>query len=371
MVLSLTAPAYAGVFSRYANVDLATRTFETKKEKEEEKQPAMQGDMLKEGSLPAAYNAPAATQVKNTWDWDVTASYIYWQALQEGMTLGWAVPSGTASGTPAASAQRIDFDFKYQSGFKVGFGTCFNKHDAWALDFEYTRLNFTENTHKAAPTGEKYGTIEWLLSSNQTSSNTFMNNMSAQWKLNLNIADGYLARPFYNGTKLTLTPFFGVRAAWINQKYNISYTSLSGNVIASHNNSTSWGLGARGGFSGNWLLGYGFRVQGSAAGSLLYTQYNINHSESNQASTTPGNNYFSASQKEKCGRFIGEVGLGLGWGMYVNKNREHFDILASYDFTYLPNQNVMRLKGDYNNYSSEGAQDLMLQGLTVRATLDF
>ena len=74
-------------------------------------------------------------------------------------------------------------------------------------------------------------------------------------------------------------------------------------------------------------------------------------------------------------RPIVEAGLGVNWGSYVNKNRQHVGFSAHYDFALLWEQNMMRqtvglLANNAIGYSNP-IGSLYLHGLTVDARLDF
>lgn len=351
----ITTPVMAGFLSKNA---VASRTVMIEKKQEEKSKDHDQSHK----KMQPGYNAPARSDP----DWYFSASYLFWEALEDGLTLAWTFPSALTPAVDNTAADRVEFDFEYKSGFKVDFGTYF-KRDSWGLNFGYTHFAFTQNNTKHA-SDEVFGQEEWLLSTNQD----FSDKIKAKWHLNLNFADADLSRPFYSGTKLTLTPFFGMRAAWIFQKYGVTYTTLTPTEAKSKSKSSSWAIGARGGLNGHWLLGRGFRIQGNAAASLLYTHYNIRHQESSFADVEPLTPRMIAKETQQRGRFIGELGLGLGWGKYINNRKQRLDLSAAYDFVYLPAQNVMRqLKDDYDLQSSTGASDLFLHGLTVTGSIDF
>jgi len=321
-------------------------------------------------SLSCAYNAPANYRTVQCNQFFTSVSFIYWQAQQEGMTLAWTAPAPIDSSTlPNHDASHVGFDFTYKPGFKLGFGYYLRQMDDWALNLNYTHLGATKKNVETAKPGTVFVNNEWLIPAN----NGFQDKrITANWKLNLDLLDVDLSRPFYNGTHLTLTPFFGARAGWVKQKYNVTYLSTDATPVnvTSNNESSSWALGTRGGFNGNWLLGMGFRMMGNAAASLLYTDYTIKHKENNYSA--PAATLLSSNEDRMAGRFIGEMGLGFGWGSYFKKCQYHADFSASYDFTYMPGQNVMRQMVDtYAATSAPGSYDLFLHGLTVSARLDY
>jgi hypothetical protein len=71
-------------------------------------------------------------------------------------------------------------------------------------------------------------------------------------------------------------------------------------------------------------------------------------------------------------RPILDMGLGLGWGGYLDCQNFYLDIAANYDFMFLWGQNMMRHLVDDYNYGVDGAAaDLFYQGLTLTVRFDF
>lgn len=308
--------------------------------------------------FPAAYNAPAAINVSCGWDFDVFGSFIYWHTSEEGLDMAYVTPTHDATPVPGAVSYQ---DFTYKPGFQVGIG--FNTgYDDWAGWVEYTWLHQSETTAQTAPTlpGGAAGTwtgSDWFVAAATAPT------VSSTWKMHLDMLDAFFSRPYYQGTQLTVAPYAGIRALWIRQAFNVNL-----NPYASNNKSNSWAIGPTVGTKGHWMLGCGFRFDGNAAASLLYTQYTtIAWSEVNNAAnkTTAGTTNYGTV------RPVAQLGAGLGWGTYMYCQKYYFDLSARYDFNYFWNQNVMRPFASELVGRENDRGDLTLHGLTVTARFDF
>jgi hypothetical protein len=183
--------------------------------------------------------------------------------------------------------------------------------------------------------------------------------------MNLDMLDLMVSRPFYQGTKLTINPFGGLRGLLLRQNLNIN---LGAPFVAL--TSKAWAIGPDMGVIGNWMFGTtGFRFEGKAAGSLLYTRY---HKFSHKEMDTPtGLTVTSTLPSMGAVRPIAEFGLGLGWGSYLSCNNYYIDISARYDFMLLWEQNVMRLFNSYLQGFVDSPGDLQMHGLTASLRFDF
>src|SRR5262249_37445560 len=151
---------------------------------------------------PAAYNAPAGVCLRNAWDIDVTGSFIYWHVSQEGMDLVHVPPVSTTDPLTSNNGSVASQNFNYKPGFKVGLG--FNlDHDGWRFCAEYTWLHQTSSGSATPPTLPTLAPGTWtgsdwfpvaVLSTASAAS------MSSSWKVNFDMLDVLVSRPFYEGT---------------------------------------------------------------------------------------------------------------------------------------------------------------------------
>jgi hypothetical protein len=337
--------------------------------------PFAQGYELGKDKFPAAYNAPARIDVNKSWDIFFTCSFIYWHADQEGMDI--AFPTNATTGPYSVNTHVLQQPFEYKPGFKVGMGVDFD-YDNWIGNLEYSWFRSTTATGwKAAPPDSRGTTYLWALSDwyYYGATNAYATDLYSKWNLKMDLLDATLSRPFYQGTKLTILPFGGLRAAWMRQMLHIKaneYLIAAPNPIVSKTLSNSWALGPRVGCQCHWLLGWGFRFEGDVAGSLLYTRYTtLAHREDDPAAA--GTILYSADSNDSSVlRPMGDMEIGLGYGTYLNRQTYHFDLLATYDFNVMWGQNMMReLVNAFVFGETSEAGDLHLHGLTITARLDF
>ena len=364
---------------------------------------AEQGTPLQEDRFPAAYNAAARADIEKGWDFFLTGSFLYWYAEQEGMEL--AIPlSGqivipstdpsipTFSLSPSNGVSILRSDFDYHAGFKVGIGVGFDG-DNWlgALEYTYMHQSVGTPTHTEGSvvtstlpgattiTADFFGLTSWFTGLNGLLPFFPATTVRSKWKMDLDMGDAYLSRPFYQGRYITISPFAGIRGAMIRQSFRVWVTipelsTLIGSAdLTSRNYSHSWAVGPRLGIKGHWLLGGGFRLEGDAAGSLLFTRYTkVSHAETPMTALSSPHFRFHDYNTT---RPIGELGLGIGWGSYVGFCRNpsgYLDLSANYDLLVFWGQNMMeKLVSDYTSFASHPSGDLHMHGVTGTLSLDF
>ncbi len=316
----------------------------------------------------AAYNAPAAISVKNSWNFNAFASFIYWHVSQESMETAIINHSLTPSGSNASQATPLP-DFNYKPGFKVGFGFDTN-YDDWTGWVEYTWLHQSITSTNTTSNETPYSTSPWLSLGSETTG------IHSKWKMHLDMLDAAFSRPYYEGTQISISPYAGMRALWIRQNFNLfvqNPPSDPNQPTLSKNQSHSWAIGPMLGTIGHWMLGMGFRFEGKASGSLLYTQYT--HLRSYQAATQTGGVYNSSMRSfhnYNVLRPTAELGVGLGWGSYFDNQNYYWDLSARYDFNIFWDQNVMaRFQNALVNLVTGATGNLYLHGLTLSSRFDF
>jgi len=339
--------------------------------KKQPSEPFEQGMPLPCGKYPCAYNAPAAICLKNAWDFNIFGSFIYWYASQDDMDIAWS--SVQVSLDPAASlGSRVAHqNFKYEPGFKVGFG--FNTdYDNWVFRAEYTWLHESVSTGAIEDPTLPNGTpVNWETNHWFQLTDSSLTSIASTWKLKLDMLDAVMQRPFYQGTKLTVTPFGGLRALWLRQKFTLTgIDDIAPATRISTNRSNSWALGPVTGVGGHWLLGGGFRFEGNALASLLYTRYTKIW---NSDEPLPNRIFKSSWKNVGAVRPAAQLNLGLGWGRYFHGcNRDcYLDISIDYEFLEFWSQNMMRNFVESLGGFSGDIGDLQIHGLTATARFDF
>ena len=333
------------------------------------------------GQSPAAYNYPANIQPLSGWDVYGDLSYLYWYINQEGLDIAttalYAVDRVYATGKGGFP---IFQDTNYVSGFKIGLGANLNVDD-WGLDAQYTYLRQNTTTSQTAPTAtdEGYTSVLYFTGwffDNYYGQGLVANQLKSKWNFALDWADLMLNRPFYLGKKLIATPSVGLRGSWIRQQLDVTsidstLEDVSYGTLFSQNSSHSWAVGPRGLIDLRWLIGMGFRLQGNAGASLLFTQFTkVTHFVSDFDEDVGASPF--AITNYNCVRAMAEGNLGLGWGQYLYRNLYHIDLSATYDFNFLWGQNMLKYMVNLNGFGrGTSPYDLLMHGLTINGRFDF
>ncbi len=272
------------------------------------------------------------------------------QAKEDGLDFGIQDSSTPAAGVPITNGVVEGFsgdnhDFDYNPGVRVGIGFYLD-HDAWNLDFEWTWLNITNYQHANANTALGAVLPLWALGSG-TPQAQIGARTSSRWDVRYNTLDVSLGKPHYVSRYLVMNPFFGLRAGWIYQHYSVRYGgqatgplgSSSGTSTTNHNDNDFWGVGARAGLNSDWILGKGWCLFGNIAASMLFGKFEID-----QHYTLPGANSegydLDYDFYQNVPNF--EIALGIAWGKYFNKKRNHVALRAAYEFHEWWDQNNLR-----------------------------
>ncbi len=344
-----------------------------------------------------AFNAPAAIDVEHKDCFNIKTfldgSFTYWCAREDGLTIAskGVLNTGVLFFNPNTTI--FHQSFHYKPGFKLGVGIV--GYHEWELHAEYTwfrgkssrssnlvpRIVPTAATAAAVNGTEVWVVEDWFLQKSPSAQALSGLNVSSSCHIYLDLIDFTVGRPFYEGRSFILSPFAGLRVAWIRQAMKVELIESSTLFLAStppqpiksHNHSKSWAVGPRVGLDAQILLPEGFRIEGDFAASLLYTKYSaIKHSE-DRASTAFNSAPLTAALKNYSRlRPEAELGLGVGWGTYFQCNRFHLDFLFNYDFIIFWSQNMMRkLLDDISAGTGASPSDLYFHGLTITGRFDF
>ncbi len=352
-----------------------------------------QGDILPDNCYRPGYNASAKIDLGDRGclipnDVFAELSFIYWYACQDGMGLAASADLKTSGEIVFNQlSTTLTQDFEYKSGFKIGLGAGFQD---WEFHAKYAWIRQKTHVNEDAPT--KYtngrGNIPvWLVNTwfaqriGAFSDFVSATNLGSSWKLGIDWLDLTASRPYYEGKKITIQPYGGLRALWIRQSLVINATvpaaavsgsSLAPEKIYSRNQSHARSLGPVFGGSGHFLLGTGFRVEGDGAFGILFTRYTkLSHKENSAVAGTTPKVFRAVLKNYNTVRPVANLGLGVGWGQYFCNCKFHIDFSADYEFSALWNQNMLRTFAEEFAIGSAPSNDLFLQGLTVTGRLDF
>src|SRR5690242_4705408 len=130
----------------------------------------------------------------------------------------------------------------YQWGFRFGIGGKI-PNNQWELLLEWTHFHGDSSNRAVAPLNGALFPI-WI--NPLFSSGEFVEKARARWRLHLGIVDAEIGNRFSIGRWFQLKPYFGLRSAWIRQKFLLDYsggTFVPNGQDKLHMKNKFWGLG--------------------------------------------------------------------------------------------------------------------------------
>lgn len=317
----------------------------------------------------------------------VDGELLYWKVQEEGLeyikyTPGIPNPEPDILPIPLKTNIAEPNFNKWAAGFRVGVGykgDCGN----WYTSLTYTNFTNRYSGHVEAPAsaGLSYGIVNRALNVGPTTTivaDSF--SAEAHWKLNYNILDWELGAPACLNNKFAVTPFIGLRAAFIDQRYN---NDVAGILLVSTLPTTSFlhseraendfnSAGIRTGVDMRWKAFCGFGVYAKASTSLLYGRYkivdNFFDTESLIATDTLTVELIDGFRNRHSRLKVNlEGAIGIEWtkqfcnaGLFTA--RLGYELIHWFNQNRLPSSILLNASRDY---------DLGIQGLQLLARYDF
>lgn len=256
-------------------------------------------------------------------------------------------------------------EWDWRPGFRVGFGF-YTNHDSWNFDLNWTYFRIKAD---AQHDNGSHGYLLPLLLPPQTPAEfTTLPNASARWSGDYNTVDLMVGKPYHVSRCYVSNPLFGIRAAWIDQDYHARYfmDGFKRNVYLENQ---FWGVGLRGAYEGDFLLGSGWFIYGRAAFALLFGKFDIDQ----YSDTTIDhyqykvlNNYYTVKPNA-------ELGMGISWSKFFHKNQYKVGLKVGYEFHQWWGQNQMRRFYDENPVANDitSRGDLSFNGFMFGLSCDF
>ena len=258
--------------------------------------------------------------------------YFYAAALAVQASEGgleWGV-QGTPSTLTPVKGKVLNFDWNYNPGVRVGIGGYID-HDAWNLEANWTWVHFTnyENVSSASST-----IVPIWLNGSDSPTASLSKSANAGWNGHYNVVDTWMGKPYHVSRHFIMNPVLGLRLAFIDQDYDVTYGGLSNiNRVHISVENNFWGLGLRAGMNTEWILAKQWRFFGTFAGSLMRGHFAVDqhYSEPTIASQT---RLSGGSLSEHFWDTVPvlEASLGLQWGMHFNCDRNYVSVRAAYEF---------------------------------------
>lgn len=321
----------------------------------------------------------------------VTADFLYWIAHEEGLeyaTRGLKTSPGAVGGSasepvPPGSAHNVDFE--WGPGFRIGAGYTLPK-SFWDLGLTWTHYS-TDAKGSASHAGDFRFNPLWAVLNHplHTIDAGVLTSGSAKWHLHYNTLDLELSRYFFPHKYFSIKPHAGVRAAWINQKYDIRYmfgqagavTNVLTDVSIKNHNDYS-GAGFKIGIDSLWHFNRYFGIFANGSFSLLGGNFEIKDKETTLSttvalSTQPDLDFIDTH--DNFFDLIPELEVALGFNFQVTPERERYrlEFNAGWEYLLWFDQNQIR---NYTNAADGGKYirqrgNLQLMGFTLNAKLHF
>ena len=354
-------------------------------------------------------NRPARPHVNNS-VFSIMGDFLWWQASENGLSYAIKNNSQYRRSTglipnDLSNAKVQNLHSHWDPGFRIGL-IVDTSYDGWDVALNWLRFDTRRKKTAAAKNSE------WLVSTlmhpadvaypmltpkpgafnNPYPASFGIPKAHAHWKLFLDQVDLEVGREFFVSKRLTLRPNFGLRGAWIDQKFNVLYegsalgTSPNSDAETDYNTlltkvrleSRFWGVGVAGGLDSKWELGSGFSLYGDLSLAILYGYFHTKREDKlNSFNIVTGlfqsyefvhlkNNYHDP-------RAIFDIELGFSWERMFEQNECRVVLNLGWESHIYFDQNQFMYFMDTNaigNYASNQG-NLNLQGLTAGIEFDF
>lgn len=333
----------------------------------------------------------AGPQVCGCYNFYLSADFVYWYASQEGLGFAdtyRAPQDATVSVTSLGKTYAPDPS--WDPGFKVSLGGSFD-NDGWDIEGQYTWYQSLNNKNSVEydgnpnnlPVGNwNIGTPNVTFPAGAFITINFpVTRASGLWNLQFNTIDLSLGRNYYVGRFLKLHPFIGLKGTWQEQLYKAHiFTSINpvpGFIVQQNGYMRQkldfWGIGVRGGFHSLWQLRPSISLYGNFAFSGLSSSTEVHRKDRVTASSNfpdPNFNFdlvlFRIRDSYHGVRAVAETAAGVQYDYWSSGKGTHFLFQAGWEGQlWIGNSQF------YARLEETAHGDLALQGLTIKARLDF
>lgn len=301
------------------------------------------------------------------------AEFLYWNYANNGFFPGTRIQ--LTGGDVRQKIQRPSNDWGPGFRLTAGWQTA---SDQWDLKLCWTRFHETtsdtyqlENTFYNANIATGYFfTSYWSLQPTVA-----YPVMTTKIQLHYNELDLEWGRPSFFGKQFYFRPFFSVTCGWLNQLFEATYKE---NLLAALPlvNLTATekftGLGPRVGFEGKWTWGYGLGAIGKLAGTVLWGKTRVNQFAVATEATTASNNG-KIRIEDTLYQIAPNLGasVGIGWESCLNADRLFMDLSASWEANCWWDHFHLYGSPQPTNFQIFYSKAVILQGLTLKARLNF
>ena len=282
--------------------------------------------------------------------------YLYWKARRGGLDFGILDPNNDNNIEGPVEALSLES----ASGVRANIGARIACN--WDLGFTYTSFQTDDRRSLEAGTGQL-----WLTRTNPGSFNNFATTAEAEAELDYQVFDIQAGYWFHPNDIASVRVFAGPRGADIEQAFDLTYSG--GNVTGTRIQQQSTrltGFGLRAGGEAHWRLGSALSLFGSAAGSVLVGELELEYLEQ-EAALSSGNVATRVDSFETVPVLDVAAGINLTFGKLSFQTgyelSNWFNVDQRLNFT--GSSTIMR------GSLTPSAQDLLVDGLFVRMAYNY
>ena len=318
---------------------------------------------------PYAFSYPKDVGLVCPRDFYTHGEFLWMKPSEEGLEYAIEQDTTPAVNWPLKNGKIIGFssgsqEWDWTPGFRFGFGF-YNAFDSWNIDINWTYLRI-----KADSAVDFTGSNINLLPLFILPPGDFQNS-SSRWSGDFNTLDLMVGKPYHVSRYYVSNPLFGIRAAWIDQDYHVRYFISNVKKNIWHKNDY-WGVGLRGAYEGDFLLGSGWFVYGKAAFSLLFGKFDT--SQHSDIENFANDFKYMIEDSFYCVQPNAELGIGLSWSKFFHKNQYKVCLKVGYELHHWWDQNQIRkFLDDYSPVGNDTVSrgDLSFNGFMFGLHFDF
>lgn len=150
--------------------------------------------------------------------------FLYWKANEDGLEYGTKIIASPLIGESSnANMKLLDPHFNWDPGFCLGAAYNFSALDGWTLQANWTHIhNHAHGNSSAEGIESQVGDVNTIISpwvNLLFELRSGASHATAHWLLKYDTIDLDLEKSVCLNNRFLLTPFFGLRGAWIDQDY--------------------------------------------------------------------------------------------------------------------------------------------------------
>lgn len=334
------------------------------------------------------YGAHTATArpSKEDCQWFVTAGLLYYSPSVGGTEF--AFTDGSSTLNYPIEGRTKEMKFGWGAGFTVGLGLNLG-FDDWDLKANYSHFSRSDSRSVSPSDCGKTTVIPLrggVCVSPTNGGSWLATSAKSHYDFDFNAVDLQLGRNYFLSHFLSMRPFFGIKAAFINLEQTTRYCGgdsdaglhafcgenfqfLGPNNLRVREDNNFKGAGPEAGLQGKWFLAKGFSFFADTVGSLIYGYLDVGYSE--KISSSAVDNVCLSGNTH---RMVPMAGLtaGVAYDLFFNDDKEHIGFRFGYDTQYYWRANQMLQvqqpgPSRYNRYS----EDVGLRGIIFEGRWDF